>query len=303
MKRLCSIFFLLIIHATAFSQQVATYAQYMFNGLAINPAYAGSHESLSATVLGRFQNVGLPGAPKTQTFSIHSPLLNTRVGLGLLVIHDEISVISQTGAHFSYSYRIPVTPKLKFAMGLQGGMSFYRADYTDLDAYDPNDPAFSSDIREARPNIGAGALLYSDNYYFGVSLPHMINNAFDRDEQFQTVYQNKPVLITGGYVFPLHRLLKLKPVFLLKLLDGSPVEFDLNANLLFDEVLWVGVSYKSTKTVSLITQAQLTDQIQFGYSYQITAGPIRVVELGSHELMINYRFKYNKKGLTSPRYF
>jgi hypothetical protein len=73
--------------------------------------------------------------------------------------------------------------------------------------------------------------------------------------------------------------------------------------MLFDEVLWAGVSYKSTKTVSIIAQAQVTDQLQFGYSYQITAGPIRTVELGSHELMLNYRFKYNKKGIVSPRYF
>lgn len=305
MRRLLFIFLFLIalLPTEVFSQQVATYAQYMFNGLAINPAYAGNHGVLSATALARFQNVGLPGAPQTQTFSLHSPLLNKRVGLGMLVIHDEISVIDQTGVHFSYAYRVPVSKKVTLSMGLQGGMSFYKADYTKLDAYDPNDPAFSEDIREARPNIGAGLMIYSNEYYFGVSAPSLINNAFDRGAQFETVYQNKPVLITGGYVFTLHRLLKLKPVFLFKIVDGAPVEFDLNANLLFDEVLWVGLSYKSSKTVSLITQAQITDQIQFGYSYQITAGPIRVVELGSHEIMLNYRFKYNKKGLTSPRYF
>lgn len=297
------LFLILVLPMEVFSQQVATYAQYMFNGLAINPAYAGNHGVLSATALARFQNVGLPGAPQTQTFSIHSPLLNQRVGLGLLVIHDEISVIDQTGVHFSYAYRIPVSKKATLSMGIQGGMSFYKADYTKLDTYDPNDPAFSEDIREARPNIGTGVMIYTNEYYFGISAPSLINNAFDRGAQFETVYQNKPILITGGYVFTLHRLLKLKPVFLFKAIDGAPVEFDLNANLLFDEVLWVGLSYKSSKTVSLITQAQVTDQIQFGYSYQITAGPIRVVELGSHEIMVNYRFKYNKKGLTSPRYF
>ncbi len=305
MSRTLSVFLLFIcaVQSDIYGQQVATYAQYMFNGLAINPAYAGSHDALSATFLARFQNVGLPGAPQTQTFSLHSPLLNKRVGLGLLVIHDKISVIDQTGIHFSYAYRIPVSTKLTLSMGLQGGLVFYRADYTKLEIYNPDDPAFSTDIREFRPNIGAGVFLYTNQYYIGVSVPHLLNNVFDRGAQFETVYQNRPILFTGGYVIPLNRLLKLKPVFLLKFLDASPVEFDLNANLLFDEVLWVGLSYKSSKTVSLITQALVTDQIQFGYSYQITAGPIRVVELGSHEVMINYRFKYNKKGLVSPRYF
>src|SRR5688572_22676926 len=89
--------FLVFTCLFAAAQQVATYSQYMFNGLAINPAYAGSHNALSATALARFQNVGLRGAPNTQTFSIHSPLVNKRVALGLMVIHDQLSVINQTG--------------------------------------------------------------------------------------------------------------------------------------------------------------------------------------------------------------
>ena len=287
----------------AAAQQVATYAQYMFNGLAINPAYAGSHDVLSATALVRFQNVGLDGAPKTQTFSLHSPLLNKRVGLGMLAIRDEIGVITQTGLNFSYAYRIPVSQKATLSMGIQGGFGIYDADYTELEVPPTNDPAFQTNVHEIRPNIGAGLYLYSRNYYIGLSAPHLVNNAFDRGEDFETVYQNKPILLTAGYVFPLTRLLKLKPSFLLKVVDDRPVEFDLNANLLFDEVLWAGISYKSTKTVSLILQAQVTDQLQFGYSYQVTAGPIRVVELGSHEIMVNYRFKYNKKNVVSPRYF
>jgi len=303
MRRILSGLIILAISNVAHAQQVATYAQYMFNGLAINPAYAGSHGALSATALARFQNVGLDGAPQTQTFSIHSPLLNKRVALGMLVIHDQISVINQTGVHFSYAYRIPVSSKSTLSMGLQGGMGFYQANYTDLEVYQPNDPAFAADVRESRPNIGAGLYLYSRNYYIGLSAPSLVNNAFDRGPEFETVYQNKPILLTAGYVIPIHRLLKLKPSFLLKFVDEIPVEFDLNANLLFDEVLWIGFSYKSSQTISLMTQAQLTDQIQFGYSYQITAGELRTVEVGSHEVMLNYRFKFNKKGLVSPRYF
>lgn len=296
-------------------QQVATYSQYMFNGLAINPAYAGSHEALSATVLARFQNVGLKGAPNTQTFSAHSPLLNKRVSLGFMVVHDQLSVISQTGIHFSYAYRIPVRAgsdnPASLSFGLQGGMSLYRADYTDLDLYSnsPTNPApgsdqaFSQDIRQSRPNIGAGVFYSQRNAYAGLSAPSLVNNVFDRGEDFQTVYQSVPIILTGGYVFTLKPLLKFKPNFLFKAVDGRPVEFDLNASFLFDEVLWAGVSWKSSRQILLLTQWQLTDQLQFGYSYSISAGYIRTVELGSHEVMLNYRFWFNRKGLITPRYF
>jgi type IX secretion system PorP/SprF family membrane protein len=301
--------------SAASAQQVATYSQYMFNGLAINPAYAGSHDALSATALARFQNVGLRGAPNTQTFSAHSPLVNKRVGVGLMVIHDQLSVINQTGIHFSYAYRIPVSKSrnnpASLSFGLQGGVSIYRASYSELNLYsnsptNPNagsDQAFSQDIRESRPNIGAG-LFYSQKYaYLGVSMPSMVNNVFDRGEGYQTVYQSVPFIVTGGYVFQLTRLLKFKPNFLFKTVDNRPVEFDLNTSFLFDEVLWAGLSYKSSKQVIVMTQLQLSDQLQFGYSYTITAGPIRSVELGSHEVMLNYRFWFNKKGVISPRYF
>ena len=304
-----------LVCCLSYGQQVATYSQYMFNGLAINPAYAGSHDAMSATVLTRFQNVGLKGAPNTQTFSAHTPLMNRRVSVGLMVIHDQLSVINQTGIHVSYAYRIPVRRNgdnpANISFGLQGGVSMYSARYTDLDLYSNSaanpapgtDLLFAQDIRESRPNIGAGVFYSQRNAYLGISMPSLVNNVFDRGEGAQTIYQNIPVILTGGYVYQLNRLLKVKPNFLFKMVDNRPIEFDLNASVLFDEVLWAGMSYKSSKQVVLMTQFQITDPLQFGYSYTISAGPIRNVELGSHELMINYRFWFNKKGMISPRYF
>ena len=302
-------FVALFIFSAASAQQAATYSQYMFNTLAINPAYAGSHDALSITALGRFQNVGLSGAPNTQTFSAHSPLNNSRVGVGLLVVHDELSVIGQTGVHFSYAYRLPIKKdKATLSFGLQGGMSMYSAEYTKLDLFNnatngTPDDAFSKDIRDSRPNIGAGVYYSTQTSYVGLSMPSMLNNVFERGKDFTTVYQNVPIILTGGHVFTLNRILKLKPNFLFKLVDGKPVEFDINANMLFDEVLWFGLSYKSSKQVVTLLQFKINDQLQFGYSYTISAGPIRTVELGSHEVMVNYRFWFNKKGVVSPRYF
>jgi len=299
----------LIFTLVVSAQQVATYSQYMFNGLAINPAYAGSHDALSMTALGRFQNVGLSGAPNTQTFSAHSPLINKRVGLGMLVIHDQLSVISQTGVHFSYAYRLPIkVDKATLSFGLQGGVSMYNAQYSELELYNNSsngtpDPVFSQDIREARPNIGTGIYYRSQLSYIGLSMPSLLNNVFDRGQEYTTVYQNVPIILTAGHVFPINRILKLKPSFLFEMVDGQPVEFDLNANILFDEVLWAGLSYRSSRQLVLLSQFKINDQFQFGYSYTITAGPIRTVELGSHEVMLNYRFWFNKRGVISPRYF
>lgn len=301
-KYIIALHLLLFVSSSIFAQQQATFSQYMFNGLAINPAYAGSQGALNATVLSRFQNVGLPGAPNTQSLAVHTPLTNDRVAVGLLVVHDKLSVIGQTGVNAIYAYRIPTLSGGSFSMGIQAGFSSYRADYSSLDLYQ-SDAIFSQDVRQTRPNVGAGIYYSTKMWYAGLSMPHMANNIFQRGNNFQTVYQSVPLIVSGGYVYEINRMMKIMPNFLFKYVDKRAVELDINANLLFDDVLWVGVSYKFSNALNWLLQVQVTDQLRFGYSYSFTTGPIRHAELGSHEAMVSYRFRYFSKGIITPRYF
>ncbi|HCR55279.1 MAG TPA: hypothetical protein DIW27_12735, partial [Cytophagales bacterium] len=272
----------LLVSIDTSAQQQASYAQYMFNGLAINPAYAGSHEALSVSFLSRFQNVGLEGAPNTQTFSAHSPLVNQRMAVGLMVIHDKIGVIGQTGINAIYAYRIPMDNDAILSFGLQGGIGMYNARYSQLETYQP-DLLFAQDVRQTRPNFGAGVFYSTNSWYAGLSVPHMINNVFSRGSDFKTVKQSTPIIVSGGYVFAINPMFKIKPNFLFKVVDNRPVELDLNAHLLFDDVLWVGMSYKFSNAFTLMSEIQVTDQFRFGYAYSVTTGLLRTAELGSHE--------------------
>jgi type IX secretion system PorP/SprF family membrane protein len=137
----------------------------------------------------------------------------------------------------------------------------------------------------------------------GASMPHLVNNVFQRGTDLQTVYQSTPLIVTGGYIFAVDRLIKIKPNFLFKLNDNRPVELDVNCMVLFDEVLWAGLSYKFNNAATMIVEVQATQQFRFGYSYSITTGAIRQAELGSHEILINYRFNFRMKGVVTPRYF
>ncbi len=299
MKRILILSIVVFLSYTSSAQQVATYAQYMFNRLAINPAYAGKDEVLSASFLQRFQNVGLKGAPQTSTFSIHSPLVNRRVGLGMLLVHDKVGVVEQTGLNFIYAYHIPLNNNAVLSLGVQGGASWYKADYTQLVLLQNPDPAFSQNIRQTRPNFGAGVYYSNKVAYLGLSMPSMINNVFNTGGS--TIHQTFSILLNGGYRFTLNQMLKLRPNFLLKMMNGGTVELDVNTNLLYKDFLWFGVSYKSSKAVVFLTQLQLNNQFRLGYSYQLTVGPLRAVDLGSHELFLNYRLNYFKQ-TKNPRY-
>jgi type IX secretion system PorP/SprF family membrane protein len=287
--------------ATAIGQQQVMFTQYMFNGLAINPAYAGGHETMSMTALMREQWTGLDGAPSTQTFSVHSPLKKERFSLGLLFMHDKIGVTNQNGVYGSYAYRIPVSKKGRLAFGLSGGATFYNAQFSKVSS---TDPAFMNDIRLAQPNVGFGVYFNTDRFYAGISMPQLIqttfsNNSADSDSKLLRHY-----FATAGYVFDVSPSVKLKPNLMVKAVSGAPVQFDLNLNALFRDVLWLGFSWRTFDSFDAILQFQMTEQLQVGYSYDFaTTTDLSRVNGGSHELMINYRFTFTKSRIVTPRYF
>lgn len=283
------------------AQQQVMFTQYMFNGLAINPAYAGSHETLSFSALGRTQWTGLDGAPNTQTLGVHSPIRNQRMALGALFLHDNIGVTNQNGLYGMYAYRIPVSDKGKLAFGLQGGVSFYNAQFSKVST---TDPRFANDVRLASPSIGFGMYYNTERFYAGISTPQLNQAQLDNKNSDSDSKLVRHYFLTMGYVFDIGPSLKLKPNLLIKRVVGAPLEIDLNANLLIKEVLWIGFSWRSFDSFDALLQLQLTDQLQFGYAFDFaTTTDLSRVNNGSHEIMLNYRFSFSKTRIISPRYF
>jgi type IX secretion system PorP/SprF family membrane protein len=305
MKKITHLVVLVILMATAKAvngQQQVMFTQYMFNGLALNPAYAGSHETVSLSALGRKQWTGLDGAPSTQTFSIHSPIRKQRMSIGFLFLHDNIGVTDQTGTYASYAYRIPITKKGKLAFGLQGGVSYYNAQFSKVST---TDPTFANgDVRVILPSVGFGMYYNTDRFYVGVSVPQLNQSSLDKTIPDSDSRLVRHYFASAGYVLDLNHALKLKPNVLVKVVGGAPVEIDLNANLLIQEVLWVGFSWRSFDSFDTILQMQVSDQLQIGYAFDFaTTTDLSRVNGGSHELMLNYRFNFNHTRIITPRYF
>ena len=292
----------LAVPEKSFAQQQVMFTQYMFNGLAINPAYAGSHESLSLTALAREQWTGIEGAPSTQTFSAHTPLNQGKIGVGLMVLHDQLGVSEQTGVFGSYAYRISFSDNKTLSMGLQAGFSHYDSRYSKVS---PTDPTFANqDVSEIQPNFGFGLYYSTDRFYAGASVPQLSENIFDRNKRGSNLNLVRHYFIMSGYVVDLNESLMLKPNLLVKMVEGAPVELDLNANLLIKKLIWLGVSWRSFDSVDALLQLQLTRQLQLGYAYDIaTTTELNSINAGSHELMLNYRISLSKSKIITPRYF
>ena len=290
--------------SAALAQQDVMFTQYMFNGLVLNPAYAGSHEALSATVMAREQWTGIDGAPSTQSLAVHSPLFNEKIALGALVINDNIGVTNETNIYFSYAYRIDFG-RGKLSMALQTGLGQYNNALSEVFLTGGNnDNSFASnDVRALLPNFGAGLYYYTPRFYAGFSVPHILNNEYDRSNATTIAKQIRHYFFTTGYVVDVNHWLKWKPNLLVKAVEGAPLSFDINSNFLLADVLWLGASWRSFDSIDLLVELQINNQFRFGYAYDITTTELSRVNNGSHEIMLNYIFKFSKEKVVTPRYF
>ncbi|NMM49177.1 PorP/SprF family type IX secretion system membrane protein [Marinigracilibium pacificum] len=286
-----------IVHA----QQIPMYSQYMFNGSAINPAYAGSQDAFYTSIIWREQWVGIEGAPSTQTLALHSPLNNQKIALGGIIYQDKIGVTTNRAIIPQVTYRIPSDNGI-MSFGLQAGVVNYDADYSEIST---TDPAFRNVVINTwKPTFGFGIYYYTDNYYVGASIPQMNEIYIDNENDSSQAVLTTHAFITGGYVFDVNADIKLKPHVLIKYANGAPLGFDLNVSALFREVLWTGVSYRYQESLSGLLKLQITNGLQFGYSYDfLTKRDWRVYSSGTHELMLSYKFTFEKKTTVTPKYF
>ena len=306
-SRLLTIIFLLTITSLAHGQQNIVTAQYLYNGLLINPAYAGSHVQLSATLTYRNQWVNFEGAPVTATLGVHSSFYKGKVGLGALVTSDRIGSYTNTGAFASYAYIIQTASGGSFSMGVQLGANNYKADFSALKLRSAADPSFVNNS-EIKPNVGTGIFYYDKKKFFGLSVPGLISYDKFFNNSLQPLYIPRYYYLNAGVklrVNPRSDKVMLTPSVLVRIQDGTPVSMDFNLNLIFDEQVSIGTSYRTGDGITTFANLRITDKLSVGYFYDWITSDVRSYSRGSHELMINFRTRIKKvhKDLDCPHLF
>ena len=193
-------------------------------------------------------------------------------------------------------------------MGLQGGIDILRSDWSRLTVLDQNDPVFSGSEINYFPNFGTGVFYYTDNFYMGFSVPYILTSRKTKTEDFfRDVRHSRNYYLTGGHVFDITPKLKIKPSFLLRIEDNMPLAIDLNANLYYDEIIDIGVSYRQGDAVIGILGLQLNKYIKFSYAYDYIISTLTTYTKGSHELMLQYRINFTApkrhRMCPEPQYF
>lgn len=303
MKRL--LFMLLLAYAVnaVYSQQVPLLTQFMFNKLAFNPACAGSREVLTIDATYRNQWTGVEGAPKTMNFSIHAPMRDPHIGLGMYLYNYNIGAAVDQGAMATFAYRIQF-PNGKLSFGLQAGLKYYDVDWTKIITLDPGDPKLTGQIKQKmQPDANFGIYYYSDQFYVGISSKQLLQNQVTLVQNGNSEIFNKLVRHFYGMTginLPINDQILFCPSLLFKYVGNAPSQIDVNASFMFGDTFLVGASYRTEKTISILTEIKLTSNLRLGYAYDIWFNEIQNYSKGSHEIRLSLDFGLLKNRVRAP---
>lgn len=307
MKKIYILFCLLGLGFGLQAQQDSHYSQYMFNHLAINPAYAGSWNYLTTNLIYRKQWLNIDGAPTTQSFTLHAPSRNQRHGFGFSIYNDKIGVTRSTMANLAYAYRIPLGENANLSFGLHGTIeninnTFSTVSTGSLIQNGIDDPTFSQNLNVWLPNVGAGALFNTRHFYLSLSAPDLIENEIGDNTVANTEVRHF-FASTGFIIGSEDAPVKFKPSLLLKYQPNSPVGLDLNAQFLLKNRVWLGASYRLEDAVVGMFQWQISPWLRLGYAYDYTISELSTATSGSHEFLLGFDLNFERKGMVSPRWF
>jgi len=281
------------------AQQLPLYSQYMFNTLEINPAYAGVTNSMNFTSTFRKQFNGIKDAPQTTSISGDMPIGETQLGIGLKLVSDRISITQNIGAQLAMSYKIEGDYS-NFSFGLQMGALNYRTDFSKLNITNAGDPVFAQNLNALAANFGTGVFFNTSDFYIGLSAPNLVRTHLKQVDVAlaeYTVKQNLHFYLNTGFLININDNFILKPSFLLRAVEGIPLDYDINANLYFREILSGGISYRSRSALVGIMDFKLTPTVRLGYAYDYNLGRLNNFTKSTHEIILRFNIPFDRNEL------
>lgn len=311
------------------AQQDVQFSQYVFNPLNLNTAYAGYRGETYFNAIHKKQWVSFPGAPTTFAFSAEWMMPNNNnVAWSTRILSDKSGPQQTTSLFGGYTYRIQLDgdDSKRLCFGLAAGFSQYSLDGNALVYNDQNDPLIPlGKVNKLVPDANFGVYFYTPKYYLGMSANNLLNMKSIKTDYtwkgylFKSLQQSAQVYFTAGAILPLSDKLMIKPSLLWKEDFVSPSTLDITASVLFDELFWVGYSYRTPFQIwkkdnlmsglekkngmSFLIDYYLTPRIRLGYVYDYTTSSIGPYQNGTHEISIGISLTSKNDNNVERKYF
>lgn len=305
---LFKIVFLTVGFNKAYSQEFPYSLQYITNMNTINPSYVGIWDQGGLYFSTRANWITITGAPLIYNFSYYTPSRELNSGFGFNIQRNSEGREKRLFLTGDYAYQIRLGFRTFMRFGLRGGIVNYDNALSDYQLYPDRipDPEFTSDLRLYYMTVfGFGTMVYSDQFYLGLSMPQLINNTFsvNRDyfsssQKFTTVY------LTGGYVFKLSNTVRVRPNLLVVGTFGKSVYFDVASVFYLQNELQFGLNLRSNGTITFSGQYTFNNNLRIGYAADYAlVHDINKYQLGSYEFVIGYIINKGRRTVFRPAYF
>lgn len=299
---------LVLLPTLSFAQQDPQFNQYYFNPVLVNPAYAGTRGMMSMVGVHRSQWLGFDGAPTTQSFAIHTPTRNKKMGVGLQMFNDRVGPKNTFAISGIYAYKIRVG-RGKLGFGLRASLYNYTFDWGKIEYKETNSGYALNQGRESylTPSFDFGMYYHDKFNYIGLELSHLNQGKLGIEAQNvnleSTSRQNAQAILIAGKAFRINRDVVFKPSLLARYSYNLPFFFDLNASFLLKNKIWLGASYRRGYGAVLVFEYNINKALRIGYSYDVSVTTLNRQNFGSHEIFIGYDINLFRSRVISPRYF
>lgn len=289
------------------AQQDPMYSMYMFDKMLINPAFAGSSNWAVTTLKYREQFSGFVGHPSTQTLNFHAPIQKKHLGVGVKLINDKIAVLSNLNIAGLLSYHLNFAGG-KLSLGIEAGVFNRKINYQKLILSTKGDNVVPlTDRSSLVPDFSYGFYYQKRQFYLGVSHYHLLGANFNYKSSVRSSSQlYKHFYIIAGNVFSINKKLTIEPSVLLKYQAASSIQFDFNTTFYYNDLIGVGVQYRSSDAIVGLVRINVTENFKIAYSYDFTVSQLSPYSNGAHEIVISYGIKLppppSKKEI-HPRYY
>ncbi len=275
------------------AQQLPQYTQYMLNEMAINPAVAGKDEFADVRSNNRYQWIGITDAPRTYMLTLHGPIKDKNMGLGMHLYTDIVGPTRRTGLNASYAYHLKLKKDLFLSMGLTAGIMQWGIDGHKLKLHDSGDENLLVSYQTTYvPDFGTGLYFHKkDVFYFGLSVPQIYQAPIGLYPNSSTTSKLVSHFnLNGAYKFELNDDFKIEPSFLLKYASPAPPKIDGGVRLIYQEQIWLGGAYRHNDAFTALIGYFYKNYLMIGYSYDFTTTNIKRYTTGTHEIMLGLRF-------------
>lgn len=288
MKKILFTLLLAFMIKSISAQQLPYYSQYMLNSFLLNPAVAGTEEGIPLALTYRNQWAGFADSPKTIALSANG-MMGERVGLGGIVFSERTGPLSKTGFQASYAYHLEISNTIKMAMGLSGLVHQHVLDQDKLTLDESNDMAVQGGKQSTTAaDANLGLYLYHEFFFVGFSAPQLFqsNLALESNQgNLNRLYRHYFFNVGGNFI--VNDKMTIQPSLLVKAMQASPYQFDLNCKFLLENKYWAGLSYRDQESIVFLAGLK-HNEFSFGLAYDFGLNSIRRYSSGSHELYVAY---------------